>query len=136
MFNATKRAIRRMLGLQRPRFREAVQRAGVECAKMSEKDIVALAAAASLTGDATRAAALLTVASERGDIEAQFRLGVMFIEGDVPTERFPKGELSYRMQRAGVRWLTMAAEAGHSAAKTRLASISFIDADGAHREPT
>ncbi len=135
MFTATGRAIRRLLGLQRPKFRETVERVGAECAGMTGEEIVALAAAASAAGDASRTAALLSVAAERGDTEAQFRLGGIFMNGEVPTERFPKGEVSYRMQRAGVRWLTEAAQAGHSEAAARLAAISLIDADIAPRSP-
>ena len=134
MAGATLRVIRRLFGLPRPRFRDRVVRVAAECFNMSDAEILSLATKAQAAGDAARAAPLLSVAAERGVVEAQFRLGEMFTKGDVPTERFPQGELSYRMQVAGVRWLTAAAQAGHSEAAARLASIVLIDADTTQRE--
>jgi TPR repeat protein len=99
-------------------------------------EILSLAMKAREAGDYSRAAVLLNVAAGRENAEAQFRLGEMFVEGDVPTERFPQGELSYRMQRTGVRWLTAAAQAGHVRAEARLASIVLVDANTPEREAT
>ena len=134
MFSATLRTIRRLFGLQRTSFQQLVERAEIECANINDVEVLSLALKAKEAGDCGRAATLLSVASGRGNAEAQFRLGEMFVEGDVPTERFPQGELSYRMQRTGVRWLTAAAQAGHVRAEARLASIVLVDANTPERE--
>ncbi len=134
MFSATFRTIRRLFGFQRTSFQQLVERAEIECSNISDVEVLSLASRAREAGDCGRAATLLNVAAGRGNAEAQFRLGEMFVQGDVPTEKFPQGELSYRMQRAGVRWLTAAGQAGHSMAASRLASIQLVDANSMERE--
>ncbi len=134
MLSAALGKIRRLFGLQRTPFQKLLERAETECANISDMEILSLASKAREAGDCARAAALLNVAARRDNAEAQFRMGEMFVEGDVPTEKFPQGELSYRMQRAGVRWLTAAAQAGHSMAEARLASIRTVDANPIDRE--
>ncbi len=92
MFSATLRTIRRLFGLQRTSFQQLVERAEIECANISDMDVLSLALKAKEAGDCGRAATLLSVASGRGNAEAQFTLGEMFVQGDVPTEKFPQGD--------------------------------------------
>lgn len=127
MLDEMLRMIRRLFGSQRTPFHQLVEIATAECSGLSDMEILSAAEKAREAGDCARAAVLLNVVAARDNAEAQFKLGQMFVEGDVPTERFPQGELSYRMQRIGVRWLMAAAKAGHSGAETRLGSIWLVD---------
>lgn len=134
VISATLRAIRRLFVAERTPFHKLVERAETECSTIRDVEIISRAAEAREAGDAARAAALLTVAAERRNPEAEFRLGKMFVDGDVPTDRFPQGELSYRRQSAGVRWLMAAAQAGHSMAEARLKAVTAVDSSPSERE--
>jgi len=67
----------------------------------------------------------LIQAAERGDVEAQFNLGIMYENGLADSRYVPEGDHSEAM-----RWLLAAAEQGLARAQVRLAEMYADEPDG------
>ncbi len=73
MFSATLRTIRRLFGLQRTSFQQLVERAEIECANISDMDVLSLALKAKEAGDCGRAATLLASPQVVGTLKLSSR---------------------------------------------------------------